>query len=266
MLPGPTAPWVTLAGLALETTRIRIGSLMSVATFRYPGVLAVEVAQVDQMSGGRLELGMSLGARQDEHESYGIPFPPVSERFDRLDEQLTILDHMWSTPPGQHFDYEGTYFKLTKCPALPKPAQPRIPVIIGGHGANRTPALAARHADEFNVGNVTPQEARQAFERVRHECRALRRDPASMTFSVLLIVCCGRTDGELATRRRSVGALLDQLGNGEDLLTELGPAVVTGLPGQCAEALRSYFDAGADRIYLQMLDLHDLGSPRRLRV
>src|SRR6476661_4362274 len=129
-LPGPTDAWTTLAGLARETKRIRLGTLMTAATFRLPGVLAIQVAQVDQMSGGRVELGLGAGWYEEEHRAYGIPFP--AEKFARLEEQLAIITGLWRTPVGETFGYEGTHYQLADSPALPKPAQDRVPVLIGG--------------------------------------------------------------------------------------------------------------------------------------
>ncbi len=148
--PGPTDAWLTLAGLARETTRLRLGTLVNSATFRLPGPLAVQVAQVDQMSGGRVELGMGAGWYEREHTSYGIPFPPLGERFDRLEEQLAIVTGLWAAPG--RFSFEGKHYRLLDAPALPKPVQrPGPPVIVGGRGPRRTPELAARYADEFKL-------------------------------------------------------------------------------------------------------------------
>jgi len=139
-LPGPTDAWVTLAALARETTRIRLGTLVSSATFRWPGVLAITVAQVDAMSGGRVELGLGTGWYDGEHTAYGIPFPALGERFERLEEQLAILTGLWATPVGEKFSYSGTHYTLEDSPALPKPLQqPYPPLILGGAGARRTP-------------------------------------------------------------------------------------------------------------------------------
>src|SRR3954468_737027 len=141
-LPGPTDAWVTLGALARETSRIRLGTLMTAATFRLPGPLAIAVAQVDQMSGGRVELGIGAGWFEDEHTAYGIPFPEVGERFDRYEEQVQVVSGLWHTPPGETFDFAGTHYRLTGSPALPKPVQPGgIPLIIGGKGRRRTPRL-----------------------------------------------------------------------------------------------------------------------------
>ena len=159
-LPGPTDSWVTLAAIARETTTIRLGTMVTSATFRYPGPLAISTAQVDEMSGGRVELGIGAGWLEAEHRAYGIPFPPLGERFDRLTEQLEIVTGLWATPIGTKFNYRGAYYGLTDSPALPKPAQrPHPPIIIGGLGAKRTPALAARFANEFNLPGLTPPGA-----------------------------------------------------------------------------------------------------------
>ena len=139
-LPGPTDSWATLAGLAVETSRIRLGTLVTAATFRLPGPLAITVAQVDQMSGGRVELGLGSGWFEAEHTAYGIPFPSVAERFDRLEEQFAIVTGLWSTPDGETFSFAGQHYQLADSPGLPKPAQrPRPPVLVGGSGPRRTP-------------------------------------------------------------------------------------------------------------------------------
>src|SRR3954454_2155499 len=146
-LPGPTDSWVTLGALAVQTSRIRLGTLMSSATFRHPGPLAIAVAQVDQMSGGRVELGIGAGWYGAEHTAYGIPFPELGERFDRYEEQLAVIDGLWRTPVGGTFDFAGEHYQLSGSPALPKPVQPGgVPILVGGSGRKRTPRLAARYA------------------------------------------------------------------------------------------------------------------------
>ena len=248
-LPGPTDSWVTLAGLARETTRIRLGTLVSSATFRYPGPLAISVAQVDEMSGGRVELGLGAGWFEAEHAAYGIPFPGVVERFDRLEEQLAIITGLWETPAGKTFSFEGAYYPLTDSPALPKPVQrPHPPIVVGGHGPRRTPRLAARFADEFNVAFVGPEETGAAFGRARDACVAAGRDPASLVYSAAHTVCCGRTDAEVA--RRAAAAGID--------VAELGTGGLAGTPAQVVAKLGVFGALGASRIYLQVLDLHDL--------
>jgi len=191
--PNVTDAWVTLGGIALETSTLRLGTLMSSATFRFPGPLAVSVAQVDEMSGGRVELGLGAGWYEKEHRAFAIPFPNVTERFDRFEEQLEILDGLWATPAGQSFDYEGRYYLVEKCPMVFQPLQrPHPPLIIGGHGKRRTPQLAARFASEFNMAGPRLQEVIEQFARVNEACRAIGREPGSLTKSVWLTVCIGR--------------------------------------------------------------------------
>ena len=177
--PGPTDSWVTLAGLARETSTIRLGTMVTSATFRHPGPLAVAVAEVDAMSEGRVELGIGAGWYEDEHRAYGIPFPDVVERFDRLEEQLAVITGLWTTPPGERFSFDGRHYPVVDSPALPKPRQqPRPPIIIGGRGTRRTPALAARYADEFNV--IFPGRVHRFVagrDVVARACEALGRDP-----------------------------------------------------------------------------------------
>jgi len=248
-LPGPTDSWVTLAGLARETSRIRLGTLMSSATFRYPGPLAISVAQVDEMSGGRVELGLGAGWFEAEHAAYGIPFPGVVERFDRLEEQLAIITGLWETPVGKTFSFEGANYPVTDSPALPKPVQrPRPPILVGGGGPRRTPRLAARFADEYNVPFASPEETGAAFGRVRDACTAAGRDPASLVYSAAQTVCCGRTDAEVA--RRAAAAGID--------VAELGTGGLAGSPAQVVAKLGVFGALGASRMYLQLLDLHDL--------
>lgn len=211
-LPGPTDAWTTLAGLARETSRIRLGTLMTAATFRLPGVLAIQAAQVDAMSGGRVELGLGAGWYDAEHAAYGIPFPPVRERFDRLEEQLAIVTGLWRTPVGERFSYEGHHYQLTDSPALPKPLQaPHPPILLGGSGPRRTPALAAAYADEFNMPFASVADTKAQFERVRAACVDADRDPASLVLSATLVVCCGRDEHEVRRRAEVIGRDPDEL-------------------------------------------------------
>src|SRR5438874_6685580 len=180
--PGSTDAWITLAGLARETSRIRLGTLLTPVTFRLPGPLAISVAQVDAMSGGRVELGLGAGWFDREHTAYGIPFGSWSERFERLEEQLAIITGLWETPAGERFAFDGKHYTLAKSPALPKPVQqPHPPVILGGSGPRKTPALAARFADEFNYPFPASVDAAAAqFDRVRAACKDINRDPSAL--------------------------------------------------------------------------------------
>jgi F420-dependent oxidoreductase-like protein len=247
-LPGPTDAWITLGGIARETSSIRLGTLVTSMTFRLPGPLAISVAQVDDMSNGRVELGLGAGWFQQEHEAYGIEFPPLGERFDRLEEQLDIITGMWSTPVGETFESPGGHYPVTNSPALPKPVQSPVPVIVGGGGPKRTPALAARFASEFNTPFVNREFFTAQCDRVRAACEAIDRDPATMAFSAALVVCCGADDAEVDRRAASIGRETCEL-------RENGAA---GTPDEVAATIRSWAEIGAERIYLQVLDLADL--------
>ncbi|HET6627200.1 MAG TPA: LLM class F420-dependent oxidoreductase [Nocardioidaceae bacterium] len=248
-LPGPTDAWVTLAGLARDTSRIRLGTLMTSASFRLPGPLAISVAQVDQMSDGRVELGIGAGWFEAEHTAYGIPFPGVAERFDRLEESLAIVTGLWDTPAGETFSFAGEHYRLTDSPALPKPVQdPHPPVLVGGKGRRRTPALAARYADEFNVPFESLEQTRRIFDRVRRACAGIDRDPESLCYSNALVVCCGRDEPEIRRRAEAIGRDVDELrANG-----------LAGTPAELVDRIGQYGDAGAQRVYVQALDLSDL--------
>ncbi|MGH3764732.1 MAG: LLM class F420-dependent oxidoreductase [Pseudonocardiaceae bacterium] len=248
--PGPTDAWLTLAGLALQTSKIRLGTLVSPATFRLPGPLAISVAQVDQMSRGRVELGMGSGWYTEEHTAYGIPFPPLAERFDRYAEQVEIVTGLWRTPPGQRYSFTGRYYQLTDSPALPKPVQqPYPPLLIGGKGARRTPMLAARFADEFNVPFSPIDQARTQFDRVSAACAEIGRDPATIRRSAALTVAVARDTGELTRRAAVIGRKV----------ADLRADGVAGSPAQAADRLGTWRErTGIDRVYLQLLDLTDL--------
>jgi F420-dependent oxidoreductase-like protein len=253
--PGPTDTLVTLAGLARETSSIRLGSLVASSTFRLPGPLAIAVAEIDAMSAGRVELGLGTGWFDDEHRSYGIPFPPLRERFDRLEEQLEIVTGLWTTPAGERFSFAGRHYKVDDSPALPKPVQqPHPPVITGGYGRTRTPALAARFAAEFNQPFPPLDAYRDAVARVRQACEKTGREPESLRTSVALVVCCGSDETEYERRA-------DAIGRAPAELRENGAA---GLPGEVVETLVAYGDAGAQTVYLQVLDLEDLDHLRLL--
>ena len=251
--PGPTDAWITLAGLARDTSTIRLGTLVTSATFRLPGPLAVSVAQVDAMSGGRVELGLGAGWFDAEHRAYGIPFPATGERFERLEEQLAVITGLWRTPPAEKFGFQGRHYQLADSPALPKPVQsPHPPVIVGGGGPRRTPALAARFADEFNTPFMSPADSRAQFERVRAACEEAGRDPATMRFSSAVVVCCGSDDAQVAARAKAIGREVDELkANG-----------ACGTPSEVVERLSQWRDAGATTAYLQVLDLADLDHVR----
>ncbi len=251
-LPGPTDAWLTLAALARETSRIRLGTLVTSATFRPPGPLAVMVAQVDQMSGGRVELGIGAGWYAREHISYGIPFPGTSERFDRLTEQLEVITGLWGTPSGKTFSYTGDHYRLADCPALPKPVQtPGPPVIVGGRGPKRTPELAARHADEFNVPFTSVEQTAEAYERVREACDRVDRAGTGrrpLVLSAGIVVAIGRTDAE--AQRRAAPLHVKSALPPED--------PVVGSPEQLVDRIGEFAAIGTQRVHLRLIDLADL--------
>jgi F420-dependent oxidoreductase-like protein len=246
LLAGPTDAWITLAGLARETSRIKLGTLMSAGTFRLPGVLAIQVAQVDVMSGGRVEFGLGAGWFEAEHTAYGIPFP--KEKIGRLAEQLAVITGLWETPVGKTFDFDGEFYQLKDSPALPKPAQAKVPVLIGGMGAKRTPALAARYADEFNVPFASIEDSGLQIGRVRDAVREAGRPADSMVYSNALVVCVGRDDAEVARRAAAIGREV----------AELKENGLAGSPAEVVEKIGRYAEQGATRFYLQTLDLSDL--------
>jgi F420-dependent oxidoreductase-like protein len=246
--PGPTDAWTTLSALAVQTERIRLGTLVTAATFRLPGPLAIAVAQADQMSGGRVELGLGAGWFEAEHSAYGIPFPARGERFARLAEQLEIITGLWAAPAGKTYSFSGQYYTLTDSPALPKPAR-KIPVIIGGKGTRRTPALAARFADEFNVAFATLDVVTAQFERVAQACAEAGRDPAQIVRSCAHTLVIGATGADVARRGDSLGLSAD----------ELSTDPLAGTPAQIVDQLGRWREqAGITRLYLQVLDLADL--------
>jgi F420-dependent oxidoreductase-like protein len=248
-LPGPTDAWITLAGLARDTSSVRLGTLLSAATFRYPGVLAISVAEVDAMSGGRVELGLGAGWYDDEHTAYGIEFPPLGERFEKLEEQFEIINGLWTTDANSTYSFSGKHYTVTNSPALPKPVQsPRPPLIVGGHGAKRTPRLAAKFADEFNVAFSSYEVSEKQFDLVDDACRAIGRDPKSLLRSVAQVVCCGTNDAEVARRAANIGRDVNEL-------KENGLA---GTPDEIIERIHVWGKLGLSRLYLQVLDMKDL--------
>lgn len=246
-LPGPTDAWTTLAGLARETSRIRLGTLVSSVTYRVPGVLAIQVAQVDAMSGGRVELGLGTGWFEEEHRAYGIPFP--AKRFDLLEEQLELVTGLWSTPAGETYSFTGEHYSLQDAPALPKPVQERVPVIVGGAGPKRTPELAARFATEFNIGFQPEDVIAEKFAGVRATCERVGRDPQTLKLSVALPTLVGGSDAELELRAAAIGRTVDQL---------RGDVNIVGGRDEVVAKVERLVAIGAQRVYFQLMDLQDV--------
>jgi F420-dependent oxidoreductase-like protein len=248
--PGPTDSWVTLGGIARETSTIRLGTLVTSATFRHPGPLAISIAQVDEMSSGRVEFGIGTGWFEKEHLAYAIPFPPLRERFARLTEQLELITGLWAAPLGEAFDYAGTHYAVNNSPALPKPVQrPHPPIIIGGSGATKTPRLAATFADEYNVPFESLETITTQFDRVRAAVDAVGRPAESMTYSAAFVVCAGRDEAEIAKRAAAIGREVEELRSNSPL---------AGTPDQIVDQLGRYAEIGLQRVYLQLLDMSDL--------
>ncbi len=254
-LPGPSDSMVSLAALAAEVPDIRLGTLVTAATFRHPSMLAIAAATIDDISGGRLDLGLGAGWFAAEHSAYGLDFgSSFGERFDRLTEQLEILTGLWATPVGETFNHTGAHYRLVDAPGLPKPIQrdaggrPKVPLILGGSGPKRTPALAARFADDYNVGFKDLAATRAGHDRVRTACLAIERDPTELVYSAADTVCCGRTPAELRGRAAAIGRDVDDLRDN----------AIGGSPAEIVDKLGAFAEAGTERFYLQVLDLADL--------
>jgi alkanesulfonate monooxygenase len=246
--PGPSDAWTTLAGIARETSTIRLGTLVNSATFRHPAITAVSVANVDAMSYGRVELGLGAGWFEDEHKAYGFRFPGLAERFEILGEQLHIINGLWNTPLGETFCFDGTHYNIENSPGLPKPVQARIPVIIGGSGKKKTPALAAQYATEFNMPFVVIDDFVVQCSRVREACTAIGREPSTLKYTSAQTVVCGVDNAEVARRAKNIGREVDEL-------TQSG---LCGTPEQLIAKIKQWDAAGAQTLYLQILDLDDL--------
>ncbi len=249
----PTDSWTTIGGLARETTRVRLGTLMTAATFRHPGQLAVVVATADAMSGGRVELGIGTGWYEREHQYFGIPFPPTGERFDRLEEALAIITGLWTTEPGERFSFEGRHWQIDGCANFPRSAERSRPrIIVGGVGPKRTPRIAARYADEFNAALSASDSG--VVENFRRICEEVGRDPDTVSISTVLPVSCGATRQEAEARR-------DRLGEAGRRLLSAG---VVGTPADVVARAETSRTLGADVVYFHVYDGGDLDHIRLL--
>jgi F420-dependent oxidoreductase-like protein len=246
--PGSTDAWMTLAAIGRETTRIRLGTMVTPVTFRFPGPLAIQVAQADAMSGGRVELGIGAGWYDGEHASYAIPFPPTGTRFEMLEEQLEIVTGLWSTPAREQFSFAGRHYAVADSPAVPTPVQqPRPPVILGGWGTKRTPRLAARYADEFNMPFAPVSYFREGTDHVRRACDAIGRDPSSMKYTVCAVVAVASDEATYRQRAEQSGQDPDQA----------RANAVAGTPSEAVERIKEFEKQGAEAVYLQYHTLDD---------
>jgi F420-dependent oxidoreductase-like protein len=250
-MPGTSDAWITLAGLARDTTTIRLGTLVTPVTFRSIGTFAVTVAQVDQMSGGRVDVGLGAGWYEAEHAAYGLPFPALGDRYDALEDQLAILDGLWSAAPGETFDYTGRTGAVSIEAATVRPHN-RPPIILGGNAGPRSARLAARYAAEYNKAFAATEVIREVHDRIRRSCEQAGRDPSSMVYSTGHVLCCGSTEAEVARRAAALGRDVG----------ELRKHGLTGSPAEVLDKLATLAAVGVDRFYLQVLDLHDLDHVR----
>ena len=261
-----TDAWATLAGLARETTRIGLGTLVSPVTFRSPGNLAKVVTTVDEMSGGRVELGLGAGWNDVEHAQHGLPFPDTRERFDMLEEQLAIVHGLWTEPTG--WSYHGRFWQIEDAHFAPRPVARqgrRHPnLILGGHGGPRLCALVARYADELNISSETPAEVAKGYERLRVACVAAARDPQTVTRSAMTGVLIGRDEADVKRRVATLMAGFGASGSAEDWLAERRARWILGTPDEARARLNEFEAAGVERLMLQTFLPRDLEMVRLL--
>jgi F420-dependent oxidoreductase-like protein len=251
--PGYTDAWITLAGLARDTRSIRLGTMVTPVTFRPVGSFIILATQVDQMSSGRLEVGLGAGWFPDEHEAYGLPFPPLRARYDLLEDQLAILHGTWSAAPGTTFTFNGRTCKVRLEADTTRPIQrPHPPIVMGATGGPRSARLAADYADEYNVAFRAIDATREIHDRVRQACTGIGRDPATLRWSAAQTLCCGRNDAEVSRRADAIG----------ESVAELREDGLAGTPGEVLEKMGRFAATGVDRFYLQVLDLTDLDHLR----
>jgi F420-dependent oxidoreductase-like protein len=246
-----TDAWATTAGLARDTSTIKLGVLVSPVTFRLPGPLAKTVATVHEMSGGRVELGLGAGWHEGEARQFGIPFPPLKERLDMLEEQVTILHGLWSEPPG--WSFTGTHYQLEDTLFEPRPdaaGRPPIHLIMGGDGKPRSCRVAAQHADEYNVVFATPDRARTAFEGVRRACDARGRDADELVYSALCGVLIGADETEYQRRQKRQDDVLGPDAVGVEPPEDRADRWLLGTPEQALERVTKLEAAGVQRIVL----------------
>lgn len=255
---GSSDAWTMLAALAARTERVRLGTLVSPATFRHPAVLAKAATTVDRISEGRVELGMGAGWWTEEHQTHGFPFPPAGERLEMLEEQLEIVHGLFKEPS---FSFAGRHYTLRDCPFAPKPVQePHLPIIVGGKGGPRIARLAARWADEYNTYFVRPEEVRERYARVREAVDAEGRDQGGFTTSLMAGVVVAADRDELLRRVEGLMEIdgVSESGPQDHLAYLDSRGYVVGTPDQALERLAAFEEAGVQRIMLQDLLVDDL--------
>ena len=259
-----TDAWTTLAGLARETSTIRLGVLVSPVTFRLPGTLAKIIQTVDEMSDGRVEAGFGAGWNADEHAQLGLPFPEIGERFDRLEEQMAVIHGLWTEPDGWSYDGEHWQVRDSKRHGEIARGGRRHPhILFGGKGNARLAALVARYGDEFNLNSASPDDVPAAYARVRAACQAIGRDPDEVVYSAMTGVLVAETDTDLRVRVHDLLATIGQGGtDGDAWLAERRGRWIMGTPDDAMERVRALEALGTQRVMLQDLLPRDLDHVR----
>ena len=254
---GSLDAWATLAALAPLTEHLRLGTMVSPATFRHPSTVAKMVVTVDHASGGRAELGLGAGWLEAEHRAYGFPMPPTHDRMDILEEQLEIVHRSWG--PGT-FDFQGRHYQITGLDARPKGVQqPHPHLLVGGRAGARSAAIAARWADEYNTVFASPEVCRQRRDSVAQAWEKAGRAPESLVFSLMTRGIVAESETELRRRTAAVTARTGDSGDPDGWLAEHAAEWAVGTVDQFADKLRQYETAGVERIMLQHLAHTDLG-------
>ena len=245
--------WTTLAALAVRTSRIRLGTMVSPVTFRHPSVVANAAVTVDHVSGGRAELGLGAAWYRLEHQTFGFPFPPQRERMDMLDEQLEIVHRQWTE---DDFSFAGRHYRLEHCQALPKPVQhPHLPLIVGGGGRPRTVAAAARWADEYNTVSPSLEDCRRIRAALDEACEREGRPP--LILSVMTTAVIGEDAAALAPRAHEM-ARMAGIADGPTLLRDKADSWIVGTTDAAGERLEALAEAGVQRVMLQHLRHRDI--------
>jgi F420-dependent oxidoreductase-like protein len=259
-----TDAWTTLAGLARETHRIRLGVLVSPVTFRIPGSLAKVIQTVDEMSEGRVEAGFGAGWNEVEHAQLGIPYPPRRERFDRLEEQMAIIHGLWTE--GDGWSFEGRFWQVRDAKwhgPIARGGRRHPHIILGGKGGPRMAALVARYGDEFNLNSASPEDADEAYGRVRDACVAIGRDPESVVRSAMTGVLVAQSESDLRDRVRMI---LEEIGQGDGdpdaWLAQRRHRWVMGTPDEARERVAALEARGTQRVMLQDMLPRDLDMVR----
>jgi F420-dependent oxidoreductase-like protein len=259
-----TDAWTTLGGLARETTTIRLGVLVSPVTFRIPGSFAKVIQTADEMSGGRIEAGFGAGWNDEEHAQLGIPFPPLGTRYDMLAEELAIIHGVWTEKDG--WSHEGRFWQVRgarRHGVIARIGRRHPPIILGGKGMPRLAGLVARYADEFNLNSALPDDARDAYERVRQACREIGRDPDEVVYSAMTGVLVAESEADLEARVADMLEAMGQTsGDAAAWLAARRGRWIMGTPDEALERVAALERNGTERVMLQDFLPRDLDHVR----